>query len=269
MTTGSQKGEAMSFFVQPLPAFADNYLWLVAAGQDALVVDPGDAGPVAAALERHGLRLAAILVTHHHLDHTGGVAELAARWHCPVYGPPSPKIPSITDSLREGDRIAIPGGTLQVLEVPGHTLDHIAFWGPDFAGAPRLFCGDTLFAAGCGRLFEGSPQQMWQSLDKLAALPDATLVHCAHEYTLANLRFARAVEPDNGDIAERLAQAEGLRRRGLPTVPSTLELERRTNPFLRWHVPAVQAAAQRFLGRPPRDAVEVFAAIRQWKDQFR
>ncbi len=189
----------------PIPAFADNYIWLLRDGRSAVVVDPGDATPVLAYLERAGLTLTAILATHHHNDHVGGIPALRERYPVPVFGPARESIPARTQALSEGDVFEVPGlpVTLRTLDIPGHTAGHIALFG-EVAGAPSVFCGDTLFAAGCGRLFEGTPSQMWASLSALARLPDATNVYCGHEYTLANLRFALAVEPDNAALAARL-----------------------------------------------------------------
>ena len=253
--------------VKPVPAFRDNYIWLITnpADRTAAVIDPGDPAPVSRALDEGGWRLAAILVTHHHPDHTGGVAELARRHGVPVYGPAAEAIPSRTVAVREGDRVTLeaPGITFEVLEVPGHTAGHVAYH-----GRGMLFIGDTLFMSGCGRLFEGTPAQMHRSLSRIAKLPPDTKVYCAHEYTLANLRFARAVEPDNRDIAERADACAGLRANGQPTVPATLAVELKTNPFLRSGAPAVVAAAERQAGRKLDSEVEVFAAIRKWKDNF-
>ncbi len=252
-----------------IPAFSDNYLWVaVGANQQALVVDPGDATPIEAFLAARGLTLAAILVTHHHPDHTGGVDQLAAAHGCPIYGPQSARIPQVTHILAEGDALEVLGCTFSILEVPGHTLDHIAYFSVDADEHPVLFCGDTLFAGGCGRLFEGTPAQMLSSLGKLATLPQDTRIYCAHEYTLANLRFADAVEQDNSELQQRLAEVSRMRDRGEPTVPSTLAQELATNPFMRATAPSVRAAATSRLGHPPADAAETFAAIRSWKDNF-
>jgi hydroxyacylglutathione hydrolase len=263
--------------ILPVPAFADNYIWLLCDGQRrrAVVVDPGDAAPVIAALAAHGLELAAVLVTHHHADHVGGLPALRAAFPAAVvHGPRNPAISGIDRRYGQGDRLELDGfeAAFEVIEVPGHTLDHIAWFAPTVGRAdprPVLFCGDTLFAGGCGRLFEGSATQMLQSLDRLAALPDETLVFCAHEYTASNLRFARAVEPGNAALAERDRRVTALRAADHATVPSSLGLERATNPFLRSGHDAVRAAADARLGRAANDDVEVFAAIRQWKDGFR
>jgi hydroxyacylglutathione hydrolase len=254
----------------PIPAFADNYVWLLREGRAAVVVDPGDAAPVQAYLDREGLDLAAIVATHHHGDHVGGIEALVARRHVPVYGPARETIPARTRALREGDGVVLDalGLELCVLDVPGHTAGHIAYTGR-VADAPVLFCGDTLFAAGCGRIFEGTPATMWTSLQKLAALDPATRVFCAHEYTLANLRFAAAVEPANAALAQRQARDAAQRDRGQPTVPSTIADELATNPFLRAGAPAVRAAAEAHAGRLLDGDVAVFAALRAWKNGFR
>lgn len=255
-----------------LPAFTDNYIWLLRNRGSVAVVDPGDATPVLTHLEASGERLAAILLTHHHADHIGGVSALLARHPAPVFSPAINHIPGTTHPLRGGERITLPalgpGLELEVLAVPGHTLGHLAYYGPTLTDAGAVFCGDTLFTGGCGRLFEGTPAQMQASLAKLAALPAPTFVYCAHEYTSANLRFARTVEPDNTAILARSEAVAVKRRANLPTVPSRLADELATNPFLRWDAPAVQAAAALRLGYMPADAVAVFAAIRAWRDQF-
>lgn len=255
--------------VQPIPAFDDNYIWMLREedGNQAWVVDPGDAQPVRETLKEQGLTLEGILITHHHWDHTGGIGKLLRDAEVPVLGPDNPQIKEITQPLREGDRITVLNTQFEVLETPGHTLDHIVF----FAAAhepPLLFCGDTLFAGGCGRLFEGTPGQMHASLGKLRVLPGETKIYCTHEYTLANLAFAQAVEPDNTDIAQRIQSAEALRESGTPTVPTNLSLEWKTNPFLRVDEPAVQAMASAQADAPPSTPEATFAAIRAWKDRF-
>jgi len=266
--------------VIPVPAFKDNYLWLLARHRDAVVVDPGDAAPVEAALIAHGLALRAILLTHHHADHVGGVPTLiAARpgLPVPVYGPMHEAIAGVTHPLQEGDSFdldaVVPdlGLRFDVFDVPGHTRGHIAYVAhlDDDREPPLLFCGDTLFAAGCGRLFEGTASQMHASLAKLAALPSETRVYCAHEYTLANLRFAHAVEPDNDALAERIANATAMRERGEPTLPSTIALERATNPFLRADQTTVRRAAEHFRSGAGASPVATFAALRSWKDEYR
>ncbi|HET7865492.1 MAG TPA: hydroxyacylglutathione hydrolase [Burkholderiaceae bacterium] len=252
----------------PLPAFTDNYIWMLRDGHCAVVVDPGDAAPVRAALAERQLRLVGILVTHHHADHVGGLAELLPLLEGPIYGPAAEALPVAVRGLRGGDEISLLGLRLQVLDVPGHTAGHIAYLAAPPGQAPLLFCGDTLFSAGCGRLFEGTPAQMLASLQQLAALPGTTRVCCAHEYTLANLRFARAVEPDNSAIAQYEVLCQGLRSRSLPTLPTVIEREREVNPFLRCNEPGVIAAASAH-GAASADPADVFAAIRQWKNEFR
>ena len=251
-----------------LPAFDDNYIWLLHDGQQALVVDPGDAAPVRAALQRLGLQLASILVTHHHRDHTGGVAELHAHTGAVVYGPAREQVPAPFTPLHGSEVVHSLGIAWQVIDVPGHTAGHIAYWARQVDGHPLLFCGDTLFSGGCGRLFEGTPAQMLASLDALAALPGDTRVCAAHEYTLSNLRFARAVEPGNAALAQYQRHCEQLRAEGQPTLPSTIATERAINPFLRSReadvVRAVQAHDPSATGE-----VAVFAALRQWKNGFK
>jgi hydroxyacylglutathione hydrolase len=251
-----------------LPAFDDNYLWLLHDGRQALAVDPGDAAPVCAALEQGALELAGILVTHHHADHVGGLKALLERHPAPVFGPVDDRLPVPVTPVSEGQQVRLLGLSFNVIEVPGHTATHVAYYAEPAGEAPLLFCGDTLFSAGCGRLFEGTPAQMLQSLERLSALPGATRVCCAHEYTLSNLRFARAVEPDNAALQAYESHCQATRAAGLPTLPVQLEQEREVNPFLRSRTPAVQAAA-RAHGAASDDPVAVFAAIRQWKNEFR
>jgi len=255
--------------VSPVRAFSDNYIWLIRTPtgcSGAVVVDPGDARPVNVALDEHGLELHAILVTHHHLDHVGGVAELAAAHGARVFGPARESMPCEVERLVDGDkvRLADVGIEFSVMDVPGHTLGHIAYHGHE-----ALFCGDTLFSGGCGRLFEGSPAQMLHSLDRIAALPAATQVYCAHEYTLSNLRFAAEVEPGNAAVIEALEATRVLRARDGISLPSTIGRERSMNPFLRCREPAVRAAVEARAGRNLREPVEIFAAVRTWKDGFR
>lgn len=257
--------------VRAVPAFRDNYIWMLcgakhaAARRPVAIVDPGDAAAVLRALAEQDLEPAAILITHHHPDHTGGVQQLLARFEVPVYGPAREAIPAITHPLQEGDRLEIPGlPALTVLDVPGHTAGHIAY-----AGRGLLLCGDTLFAGGCGRLFEGSAEQLYGSLQKIASLPDDTWIYCAHEYTLANLKFAVEVEPDNPVLQSRLEQTRRQRQAGEATVPAELGMEKRTNPFLRCDNPSIVANTARHSGRAPTPGVETFAALREWKDHWR
>ena len=251
--------------IVPLPAFKDNYIWTLRDAKSAAVVDPGEAHPVKSYLAREGLTLVAILATHHHPDHVGGIAELVAMTKVPVFGPKGEPIPELTHPVGQGDKVDI--ATLKaefsVLDIPGHTRAHVAYYGLE-----SLFCGDTLFACGCGRVFEGTAEQMLDSLSKLAALPDATKVYCGHEYTLANIKFARAVDPGNRVLAAREEKAASLRAAGRPTLPSTLGEERATNPFLRCAEPAVVESANKYLGSRIADPVSVFAAIREWKNRF-
>lgn len=254
----------------PLPAFTDNYIWMLHDGRQALVVDPGDSAPVLQALQQLDVQLQAILVTHHHTDHVGGVDVLRNATGAEVYGPAREKIPEPLHRLAQGDAVEILGMRFEVIDVPGHTAGHIAYYCADMNGEPLLFCGDTLFSAGCGRLFEGTPAQMLHSLDKLAALPGNTRVCCTHEYTLSNLKFARAVEPGNAALLHHSAQCEALRAGNQPTLPSRLDLERAINPFLRVRQPAVAQAAQAYDAQANQDdAVAVLAALRQWKNEFR
>ena len=253
--------------VHAIPAFRDNYIWLIEGDGEpptVAIVDPGDAVAVVQTLKQRGLTPSALLITHHHPDHVGGVEALCAHYPLSVYGPAAETIPCMTHPLREGDEVTLPGlPRFSVIDVPGHTAGHIAYY-----GGGLLFCGDTLFAGGCGRLFEGSPAQMHASLQKLAALPAATQIYCAHEYTLSNLRFAVTVEPANPVLQTRYRETQDLRRRGLATVPASLGLEPETNPFLRSHVPAVTAAASRHAGQPRQPGVDTFAALRDWKDHW-
>jgi hydroxyacylglutathione hydrolase len=262
--------------VLTVPAFEDNYLWLIHDGKHAAAVDPGDAVPILAALEAHRLKLAAILLTHHHADHVGGLPALLRHAkvpaQLPVFGPRHETIPGITHPLAEGDAITVPYLQLdcRILDVPGHTRGHIAYYTAPADTRPGwLFCGDTLFAGGCGRLFEGTPEQMSNSLGKLAALPDETQVFCAHEYTLSNLRFAREIEPHNPELLLRIDREADKRDHDLPTVPSSIGLEKSTNPFLRCREPAVIERVLSTGHATSSDPVAVFAALREWKNVYR
>ncbi len=251
-----------------LPAFTDNYIWMLHNGMQALVIDPGEAKPVLQALDAANLQLAAILVTHHHADHVGGIEALRPRLLGPVHAPlredtPRPHVPHA-----EGDTFELLGISFTVLDVPGHTRGHIAYVARPHEQPPILFCGDTLFSGGCGRLFEGTAAQMHASLNKLSALPSETRVCCAHEYTLSNLRFAAAVEPDNADVADHVRWCEVQRQSARSTLPSTLARELRINPFLRSHVPAVARSGLAH-GATSDEPVQVFTALREWKNTFR
>jgi hydroxyacylglutathione hydrolase len=262
-----------TLLITPIPAFTDNYFWLLERDGRAAIVDPGDAAPVELALRERGLTLAAILITHHHPDHIGGLPALArAHPAVPVYGPAAENIRGVTQPLREGDRVRLEAldVSFTIWEVPGHTLGHIAYVADQAAAEPGfVLCGDTLFSAGCGRLFEGTAQQLHGSLQRLAALPPETRVYCTHEYTLANLAFAAAVEPERPEVAEAIDRVRAQRARNEPTLPSTIGQELRINPFLRAGDPAVAAAVGRHTGATLSGAGEVFAALRRWKDGFR
>ena len=287
--------------ITPIPAFKDNYIWLLTRGDEAAIVDPGDAEPVIRALEQQQLRLAAILATHHHADHVGGLVALKQRYSATAYGPAHENVAQLDHRLAAGDKIDVLGTRFEVIDIPGHTAGHIAFYAAGLK-PPAVFCGDTLFACGCGRLFEGTPEQMlasldmpsenvafagdtlfaigcgrviegnaemmWRSLQKIARLPPATQVYCGHEYTVANIRFALEVEPNNRELQTRAAMATALRKRGEPTLPSTIGLELATNPFMRCDAPSVRAAASGISQGAGFARVSTFAAIRGWKDGF-
>ncbi len=259
---------ASNLAVSPIPAFRDNYIWMIASHTHAVVIDPGDATPVLDTLQKRSLQLSAILLTHRHEDHTAGVAGLLAKYPVPVYGPKNDDIPSVTVPLQEGDTVTLPDLddlSLAVLDVPGHTRGHIAYYA---AAEKWLFCGDMLFGAGCGRMFEGTPEQMLASLSKLAALPEDTAVFAGHEYTLSNLRFAREIEPDNAAIDERARNDQARLNRRQPTLPSTIGIEKATNPFLRADRTNVMQRLKA-LGRLQHETpVEAFAAMREWKNTY-
>ena len=247
-------------------AFEDNYIWLITSqDNNVVIVDPGDADPVIEKVSGLNLKPIAILCTHHHYDHVGGVEELVNLYNIPAYGPEAENISAVNSPLKGGDQVNLPAidTTFQVISVPGHTRGHIAYYGSDL-----LFCGDTLFSGGCGRLFEGTAEQMADSLAKFSALPGQTKVYCAHEYTLANLRFAQAVEPDNADIVEYVALTKARRNQNKPSLPSSLAQEKKINPFLRTHEPSVILAASHRSQQPLVSETEVFAEIRRWKDSF-
>lgn len=260
--------------VYPIPAFSDNYIWIFrnSANNEACVVDPGDAAPVMDYLQRYNLTLSHILVTHHHADHTGGVDALSEKFRAVVYGPANSPFKAVNQQLVEGDTVSVFGVTFQILSTPGHTLDHIAYYSDRqlglTSGSPVLFCGDTLFAAGCGRIFEGTAPMLFASLQKLAILDPDTRVYCTHEYTLANLKFASAADPENSALKQRIKTAMKTREEGMPTLPSSIALELATNPFLRCDQPALISSAASREQEPIETATEVFASLRQWKDNF-
>ena len=257
--------------VTPIRAFHDNYLWLFrqSGSRECGIVDPGDAAPILRYLQEHDLELKAILITHHHADHTGGIQQLLEHFEVPVYGPASPNIPAVTHTLSNSDRINVFKEEFQVIEIPGHTLDHIAYCTPGSDSQdPVLFCGDTLFAGGCGRVFEGTHTMMHNSLQKLAKLDPDTSVYCAHEYTIANLNFARAVSPENKTLSDRINLEQEKRDQDIPTVPTSIRVELDTNPFLRCEEQELVNAATQHAGKDMSSPEEVFAVIRRWKDSF-
>lgn len=261
--------------ITAIPIFENNYVWIIKPDPVAAfvyIVDPGEAGPVINYLHHHQVTPAAILITHRHKDHIGGVSEIANRWPIPVYGPDSPAIPQVTHKLKAGDTLFIGDWRAEVIAVPGHTSEHIAYFmrlnsSSEVDLAPALFCGDALFAGGCGRMFDGPADLMWNSLCKLAALPDNTRIFCAHEYTLANLAFALVVEPENLAIRERLTLTRAQRAQGQITLPSTISEEKRTNPFLRCHLPGAKSFA--YSGNDENlTAAQIFASLRRIKDDW-
>lgn len=257
----------LPIIVDNLPIFENNYIWLImnSVRDKVIAVDPGDASPLIDYLNVNQIKLEAIFVTHHHRDHTGGIQDLKKQYDVQVYGPQHESIDGITDHVAEGSCIELPflASSFSVLDIPGHTLGHIAYYVPGF-----LFCGDTLFSAGCGRLFEGTAEQMYRSLQKIAALPDDTKLYCTHEYTLQNLKFAQLVEPHNADIQVKIHHVQALRQANFPSLPALLGEEKKINPFLRCHVPEVVASAEQYAGSPLNNAVEVFRVLRAWKDRM-
>lgn len=256
----------------PLKAFSDNYIWVIFSpdGKQVSVVDPGDSRPVIEFLEENNLKLNSILITHYHNDHIGGVQKLKDRYHCHVYASQHDNLGFTDTALDEGDQISLFEGAYQfsILHLPGHTMGHIGYYGQNLDGQNLIFCGDTLFRAGCGRMFEGTPKIFYHSLQKLAQLPANTLVYCTHEYTLANIAFAKTVEPSNTELLDLEEKCEQLRRKGLETLPSTIESELNTNPFLRCSKATVIQAAEQATHKSLSDPVETFATIRRLKDDF-
>ena len=255
--------------ISPIPAFQDNYIWMIKNEEDntAFVVDPGDASPVLETLGRENLTLAGILITHHHFDHIDGIDELLAQHKVPVYGPKNPAIKQIDHRLSEGDTIQVYDVDFEIIEIPGHTLDHIAYYSKTLK-TPILFCGDTLFVAGCGRVFEGTHGQMHTSLNKLGSLPASTQVYCTHEYTMANLRFAHTVDKTNPALRDYIFYSQHLRDMNMPTVPSSIEMELAINPFMRSDQPTIKEAAEKHSNQVLNTPEEVFQIIRSWKDSF-
>ena len=255
--------------LQPIPAFNDNYIWALHDSQHAVIVDPGDAVVVLNWLRHNNLQLDTILVTHHHGDHTGGINMLRDMTSARVVGPAKEPIPPPFDKVGEGDKFDVLGhNRVDVLDVPGHTMGHVAYFLSTLKAGPVVFCGDTLFSGGCGRLFEGTPAQMVQSLSRLGNLPDATKICCAHEYTVSNLRFAQVVDPHNMLLAKHLDHCRKLREQNQPTLPSSMVLERQINPFLRTTEPALRTSALAYDPTTPPTALGVFTTLRTWKNVF-
>ena len=254
--------------ITALPAFQDNYLWVIESDQHCYVVDPGDGKVVHQWLQKQHKQLSAILITHHHNDHIGGINWLLNYYSVPVYGPDSDRIPQITHIVRDGDNLNLPGLPLKIIAVPGHTMDHIAYFAEQSQQDPLLFCGDTLFAGGCGRIFDGTAALLHQSLTQISQLPHDTQVFCAHEYTLTNLTFAQAVEPGNAKLIQRTLLEKEKRSFDRPTVPTTIGIERETNPFLRCHLESVKQTVEAHYCAKTSCAQDVFTLLRQWKDNF-
>lgn len=253
--------------VKSILAFTDNYIWLIVSGNSAIVVDPGDSNPVMNFLESNDLILESILITHHHFDHTGGLFDLASKYECPVYGPKGGHIKGLTKEVSEGDKIITLGLSFLVFETPGHTLDHISYFHSDNKES-YLFCGDTLFSGGCGRLFEGTPNDMYQSLKKLKSLPDETYIYSAHEYTQNNLRFALSINPSNKDLISYAKKVDNLISQSKITLPSVMELEKKINPFLLLEDEEILKNAEKFINKKISNSVDNLSAIRSMKDAF-
>jgi hydroxyacylglutathione hydrolase len=253
--------------VTPISAFSDNYIWMLSDAEHAVVVDPGDAEPVIKALQDTGKKLAAILITHHHSDHTGGVDQLVKEYGVTVYGPENSKYKGITKPLNDGESIELFNTQFVVKAVPGHTLDHICYFNQQ-AQSSQIFCGDTLFLAGCGRVFEGSMQQMLTAMNYFKTLPLQTKVYCTHEYSLSNLAFAQAVEPNNLQIQETIYRCKELREKNIPTLPSTMDVELLINPFLRCEEPSVKEGVVGQSEKELNSDLAVFSALRNWKNNF-
>ena len=251
--------------IEPIKAFTDNYIWLVTTNEGSIAIDPGESLNTINFLEENQLNLKAVLITHHHFDHTGGIDDLVCYSQVDVYGPFN-NITSIDKKLKEGDKINVIGIEFEIIEIPGHTLDHIAFYSEN-NGSPILFCGDTLFAGGCGRVFEGTFDQMYESLNKLKILPENTNIYCGHEYTLSNLKFAKEAEPFNQNILLRYNEVLKLRETGTPSLPSLLSTELKTNPFLRSDIKEVQENIS-IKFKTIKETKEIFKALRSWKDNF-
>jgi len=254
------------FEIMPIPVLKDNYVWVIKnQKREVVIIDPGEAAPVLKFLQEWDLNLLAILITHHHWDHVGGIEEIIEQYKVPVYGSMIEDIPQKTHPVTDLEKFNVESFAFAVLEIPGHTLGHVAYY---FKSAKALFTGDTLFCAGCGRVFEGTMQQMYSSLMKIAALPNDTRIYCGHEYTLNNLRFAELVEPDNKEIQQRMHKVKMLRDKNIPTVPSLLSDEKKTNPFLCCHLQAIISSVEKYSNRSLTNSVEVFEQLRKWKDQF-
>ena len=262
----------MKLQLHPIPIFSDNYVWCLSNDRLAYVVDPGDAGPVMEYLSAQALELAGILITHHHWDHVNGIAELVNAYpEVDVWGPAKESIPHCSKPVSGGDSVATALGlSLEVIDIPGHTAGHIGYFSPDSGSlpGPLLFCGDTLFSAGCGRLFEGTPEEMFSSLSSIASLSKNLIICCTHEYTSANLAFAQAVNPANEHVAEHVKAVAALRANGKPSLPSSIELELKINPFLRVSDPDIVNQLTKKYGKPPLSDEESFAMLRSWKDNF-